>query len=73
MRMYVKVVAIQAAMQFIIIFIMVEFATGLHSVEKVQRLHPLALRPRVASNNYTYLRIFLSHILHKICFHYQEQ
>src|SRR5919112_6498962 len=28
MRMYVKVVAIQAAMQFIIIFIMAEFATG---------------------------------------------
>src|SRR5918999_155050 len=29
MRMYVKVVAIQAAMQFVIIFIMAEFATGL--------------------------------------------
>jgi uncharacterized membrane protein len=28
MRMYVKVVAIQAAMQFVIIFIMAEFATG---------------------------------------------
>jgi hypothetical protein len=28
MKMYVKVVAIQAAMQFIIIFIMAEFATG---------------------------------------------
>jgi hypothetical protein len=28
MRMYVKVVAIQAAMQFAIIFIMAEFATG---------------------------------------------
>ena len=28
MRMYVKVVAIQAVMQFVIIFIMVEFATG---------------------------------------------
>ena len=28
MRMYVKVVAIQAAMQFVIIFIMTEFATG---------------------------------------------
>jgi hypothetical protein len=29
MKMYVKVVAIQAAMQFVIIFIMAEFATGL--------------------------------------------
>ena len=29
MKMYVKVVAIQAAMQFIIIFIMAGFATGL--------------------------------------------
>jgi hypothetical protein len=29
MRMYVKVVAVQAAMQFVIIFIMAEFATGL--------------------------------------------
>jgi hypothetical protein len=29
MRMYVKVVAIQAAMQFVIIFIMAEFATGI--------------------------------------------
>ena len=28
MGMYVKVVAIQAAMQFVIIFIMAEFATG---------------------------------------------
>ena len=28
MRMYVKVVAIQAAMQFVIIFTMAEFATG---------------------------------------------
>ena len=28
MRMYVKVIAIQAAMQFVIIFIMAEFATG---------------------------------------------
>lgn len=28
MRMYVKVVAVQAAMQFVIIFIMAEFATG---------------------------------------------
>jgi hypothetical protein len=28
MKMYVKVVAIQAAMQFVIIFIMAEFATG---------------------------------------------
>jgi hypothetical protein len=28
MKMYVKVVAIQATMQFIIIFIMAEFATG---------------------------------------------
>ena len=28
MRMYVKVVAIQEAMQFVIIFIMAEFATG---------------------------------------------
>ena len=28
MRVYVKVVAIQAAMQFVIIFIMAEFATG---------------------------------------------
>jgi hypothetical protein len=28
MRMYVKVVAIQAAMQFVIIFVMAEFATG---------------------------------------------
>ncbi|HET6800133.1 MAG TPA: hypothetical protein VFH25_06180 [Nitrososphaeraceae archaeon] len=28
MRMYVKVVAIQAALQFVIIFIMAEFATG---------------------------------------------
>lgn len=28
MRMYFKVVAIQAAMQFVIIFIMAEFATG---------------------------------------------
>jgi hypothetical protein len=28
MKMYVKVIAIQAAMQFIIIFIMAEFATG---------------------------------------------
>jgi hypothetical protein len=28
MRIYVKVVAIQAAMQFVIIFIMAEFATG---------------------------------------------
>ena len=28
MRMYVKVVAIQAAMQFVIIFIMAEFAAG---------------------------------------------
>jgi hypothetical protein len=31
MKMYVKVVAIQAAMQFIIIFIMAEFATGFFS------------------------------------------
>jgi hypothetical protein len=28
MKRYVKVVAIQAAMQFVIIFIMAEFATG---------------------------------------------
>jgi hypothetical protein len=28
MKIYVKVVAIQAALQFIIIFIMAEFATG---------------------------------------------